>query len=72
MKKTFTVDDEKLEAFERILLLAKYDAIAEVKRLNVLATAYWDRPAGKQGSDENIKRVEDMRDVALSLLEQLK
>jgi hypothetical protein len=68
--KTLTVPDEFEDALYRILVLAEADAIAEWKRLNVLGSAYWDRPAG-QGHDEQIKRVTKMRDISRNLLEQM-
>ena len=64
------VPDESAATLERILRRSIAADAAEIRRLTTLATAYFDRPAGRD-VDPELAAARARRDVAEALLAQL-
>ena len=68
--RTLLVPAERVEAVARLLRRSLATDTAEVRRLTILATTYFDRPAGSN-VDAQLEQVKRQRDAAADLLEQL-
>ena len=68
--RTLTVPAERVEDVARLLRRSLATDIAEVRRLTILATTYFDRPAGSN-VDAQLEQVKRQRDAAEDLLAQL-
>jgi hypothetical protein len=68
--RTLVFPDESADAVERILRRSIAADSAEIRRLTTLATAYFDRPAGRD-VDAELAAAKAQRDVAEALLGQL-
>jgi hypothetical protein len=68
--RTLVIPDESVATVERILRRSIAADATEIRRLTTLATAYFDRPAGRD-VDAQLGAAKSQRDVAEALLGQL-
>jgi hypothetical protein len=68
--RTLIVSADRIAEVARILRRSIASDTAEVRRLTILGTAYFDRPAGSN-VDRELELAKRQRDAAEDLLEQL-
>ena len=69
-ERTLVVPADRVAVVARLLRRSISADTAEVRRLTMLATAYFDRPAGSN-VDAELEQVKRQRDAAEDLLAQL-
>jgi hypothetical protein len=68
--RTLRVPADRVETVARVLRRSIANDAAEVRRLTILGTAYFDRPAGSN-VDAQLEQAKRQRDAAQELLDQL-
>jgi len=68
--RTLVVTADRVAAVARLLRRSIATDTAEVRRLTILATTYFDRPAGSN-VDAELQQAKRQRDAAEDLLQQL-